>query len=106
MTEVTTDTLAAARADGSVVIDVREPHEYVTGHVPGALHMPVGQVAARLHELRPDRPVYVICQSGNRSLRVTHALRRHGYDAWSVRRGTVAWMSAGHPVVTGPLAER
>ena len=51
MTEVTVDQLAAARADGSLVVDVREPAEYVTGHVPGALLLPAGEVAARRREL-------------------------------------------------------
>lgn len=106
MTEVTVDTLAAARADGSIVVDVREPHEYVTGHVPGAVLMPAGEVPVRRHELPQDRRVYVICQSGNRSLRATQALRRHGYDAWSVQGGTSAWVRDGHPVVVGPRAER
>ena len=106
MSEVTVDTLATARADGSLVVDVREPHEYVTGHVPGAVLMPVGEVQARRGELPKDRRVYVICASGNRSLRVTNALRLDGYDAWSVQGGTSAWARDGHPVVVGPLAER
>ena len=104
--EVTVDTLAAARADGSLVVDVREPHEYVTGHVPGALLMPLGEVQGRRRELPPGRRVYVICASGNRSRRATDTLRLHGYDAWSVQGGTSAWVREGHPVVTGPYAER
>lgn len=106
MSEVTVDTLAAARADGSFVVDVREPHEYVSGHVPGALLMPVGEVPARRRELPSDRRLFVICASGNRSRRVTETLRDHGYDAVSVQGGTSAWIGSGHPVVTGPHAER
>lgn len=105
MTDVTIDHLAAARADGSFVIDVREPYEYVTGHVPGALLMPVAQVPARAGEIPRDRPVYVICASGNRSRRVTDVLRGHGYDARSVLGGTSAWIGAGQPVVVGPHSE-
>lgn len=105
MTDVTIDHLAAARADGSFVIDVREPYEYVTGHVPGALLMPVSQVPARAGEIPQDRPVYVICASGNRSRRVTDVLRSHGFDARSVLGGTSAWIGAGQPVVTGPHSE-
>lgn len=105
MSIVTVDQLAAARADGSPVVDVREPYEYVAGHVPGALLMPVGEVPSRRNELPRDRRVYVICASGNRSLRVTDALRSEGYDAWSVQGGTSAWVGRGHPVVTGPHAE-
>ena len=106
MSEVTVDTLAAARADGSLVVDVREPHEYVTGHVPGALLIPLGEVQGRRHELPSDHRVYVICASGNRRRHATDTLRRGGVDAWSVQGGTSAWVSSGHPVVTGPLAER
>lgn len=105
MLEATVDQLAAARADGAPVVDVREPHEYVTGHVPGARLIPLGEIATRLQEIPQGRPVYVICASGNRSRRVTDALTQHGYDARSVQGGTQAWIGAGHPVVTGPLSE-
>lgn len=93
--------LAAARADGALVLDVREPHEYVAGHVPGARLVPEGTVAARLGELPRREPVYVICQSGNRSARVADLLARHGVRAHSVAGGTTAWQAAGHPVVVG-----
>jgi rhodanese-related sulfurtransferase len=105
MTDVTIDHLAAARADGSLVLDVREPFEYVTGHVPGALLMPVSEVPAGHRELPQGRTVYVICASGNRSRRVTDLLRGRGYDARSVLGGTSAWVSAGQPVVVGPHRE-
>lgn len=105
MSEVTVGQLAAARADGSFVVDVREPHEYMAGHVPGALLMPVGEVDARRRELPHGDPVYVICASGNRSRRVTDALVAQGYEAYSVQGGTSAWVGAGHPVVTGPHRE-
>lgn len=105
MSEVTIDQLAAARADGAYVVDVREPQEYVAGHVPGAVLVPLSQIGARLSDLPTDRKLYLICRSGNRSLQVTHALRDRGYDAVSVRGGTEAWKSAGHAVVTGARAE-
>ena len=99
MREVTTDAFAAARADGACTIDVREPHEYVAGHVPGARLLPVADVPRRLHEIPRRRPVYVICGSGRRSLRVTADLVAAGYDAWSVTGGTSGWESTGRPVV-------
>lgn len=104
MAEVTIDQFAAAHADGASVIDVREPMEYVDGHVPGAALIPMGQLASRTAELEPSRPVYVICASGNRSSAMTHFLRRAGFDAYSVAGGTTAWVRSGRPVVTGSRA--
>ncbi|MFC8503264.1 rhodanese-like domain-containing protein [Pedococcus sp. NPDC057267] len=101
MSEVALDTFAAAHADGATVIDVREPGEYVGGHVPGAVLVPMGQLPSRVPELDRSRPLYVICASGNRSLAMTDYLRRAGFDAWSVAGGTSAWAHSGRPVVTG-----
>lgn len=101
MSEVALDSFAAAHADGATVIDVREPGEYVGGHVPGAVLVPMGQLPSRVSELDRSRPLYVICASGNRSGAMTDYLRRAGFDAWSVAGGTSAWARSGRPVVTG-----
>lgn len=95
---------AAALADGATVIDVREPYEYVGGHVPGALLMPMSQLASRIHELDRSRPVYVICTSGNRSSAMADFLARTGIDARSVDGGTSAWTQSGRPLVRGTRA--
>ena len=95
------DELAAAAADGAAVVDVREPGEYVGGHVPGAVLMPMGQLPSRVGELDRHRPVYVICASGNRSRAMSDYLARAGFDARSVDGGTAAWAAAGRPVVAG-----
>ncbi|WP_323101273.1 rhodanese-like domain-containing protein [Intrasporangium sp. YIM S08009] len=98
---VTIEELAAARADGASVVDVREPGEYVGGHVPGARLVPMGQLASRVGELDASRPVYVICASGNRSRAMADLLVRLGYDARSVDGGTSAWQASGRPLVAG-----
>jgi len=100
--EVDVDRLAEAAAAGAVVIDVRQPEEYVNGHVAGAELMPMGDVVARLDEIPADEPVYVICQSGVRSLKAVQFLRAQGYDATSVAGGTKAWIESGREVVRGP----
>ena len=104
MREVDLATFAVRHRDGAVVIDVREPFEYVTGHVPGAQPMPLAQLAARSGELPRDVPVYVVCASGNRSLMAAGLLHRAGIDAWSVAGGTAAWQRTGHPIVRGRRA--
>ena len=100
--EVTQEEFSAAHAGGGAVVDVREPMEYRAGHVPGALLVPMRQVAEKAGELPQGEPVYVICASGNRSLQATDFLRQNGIEAYSVAGGTGAWVSAGREVVTGP----
>jgi len=101
MREVPLAAFVAAHCDGAIVVDVREPGEYVGGHVPGATLVPMGQLSSRVHELPKDMPVYLICASGNRSLSTASYLMRAGYDAHSVTGGTGAWTRAGHPIVMG-----
>lgn len=101
MREVDLAAFAAAHAAGAVVVDVREPAEYADGHVPDARLIPLAHVPASLDDLPRDVPVYVVCSSGNRSLRAADFLARVGVDAWSVAGGTSAWARAGGPVVPG-----
>ena len=100
--EVDQAELVAAHAHGRTVVDVREPMEYRAGHVPGAILMPMRQVAERAGELPKDEPVYVICASGNRSQSMAQVLRRAGVEAYSVTGGTSAWADAGRDLVSGP----
>lgn len=104
MRDVSLETFAQVHADGATVIDVREPGEYVAGHVPGAELVPMGQLPARLGELPKDQRLYVICASGGRSAAMADFLARAGFDAYSVDGGTDAWTRSGRPVVRGQHA--
>ena len=87
--------------DGSVVLlDVREDDEWQRGHAPGAQHIPLGDVPARIHEIDADKSLYVICHAGGRSQRVAQYLQRQGYEPVNVSGGMLAWAGAGRPVVT------
>lgn len=101
MRECTVADLAPAHASGAAVVDVREPYEYVEGHVPGAILIPMGELAARVSEVPAEGTVYVICRSGHRSQSCADFLERSGIEALSVAGGTLAWVGAGHPVATG-----
>jgi rhodanese-related sulfurtransferase len=99
--EIDVDEAARRREAGSPVVDVREPHEYVEGHVPGAVLIPLGEVPHRIGEFPADGEVLVVCRSGARSGRAVEHLRTQGVDAVNIAGGTIGWLEAGHPVVAG-----
>jgi len=99
--EVDVEMFAAAHADGAFVIDVREPFEYADGHVPAARLVPLARLPHHVGELPADRPVYVICASGNRSWTAARFLAGRGIDARSVAGGTGEWVARGRPVTRG-----
>lgn len=102
--EIDLSAFAVAHADGAHVIDVREPHEYVAGHVPGARLVPLAQVLGAVADLPRHQPVYVICASGNRSKAAASWMRSAGVEAYSVAGGTGGWRLLGRPVVQGSAA--
>ena len=99
--EVSVTELAGALADGAYVVDVREPYEYVEGHVPGAISVPMGTIPERLDHIPRDRTVYLICAVGARSMQVAHFLGQIGFDVRNVAGGTMGWIDAGFAVAAG-----
>jgi len=95
MHEVDIEAFAAARTAGAIVLDVREPSEHATGHVPGAKLIPSSELRGRVHEVPKGSPVYLVCATGARSLDATTFLRAIGYDALSVAGGMCAWNGSG-----------
>ena len=98
--DVDTQTAAALREQPNVMIlDVREQDEWDAGHIPGAVHIPMGEVPARISEIPTDKTVIVQCRSGNRSGQVTDFLRGKGMNnVHNLAGGLNAWSSAGLPV--------
>ena len=85
--------------DGAILLDVREPDEWQSGHAAGAKHIPLGQLRARLSALPRDREIITICRSGNRSSRAAAELRRAGFTAVrNMAGGMTAWARAGLPI--------
>lgn len=80
------------------LLDVREDDEWSAGRVPGAVHVPMHEVPARLDVLPTGVSVAVICRVGARSAQVAHWLRAQGYDAHNVEGGMLGWQAAGLPV--------
>jgi len=102
MTDISVTDLSALPEPA--VIDVREPHEWEAGHAAGAIHIPLGDLPARLGEVPLGVPVHVICAAGGRSLQGAAFLEQHGVDAINVTGGMTAWHQAGLPSVTGGVS--
>lgn len=78
-----------------VLLDVREPMEWQVGHLQGAVHVPMGSVAARIAELDPDAETVVYCHHGVRSAAVAGLLRRAGFrDVRNLTGGIDRWSIA------------
>ncbi len=95
---------ASLQSQGALLIDVREPDEYAQGHAPGSTLIPLGQLEQRLHELsaRKDKPIALICRSGNRSGVAQKILEKAGFiKTVNVAGGMNAWARAGLPMVMG-----
>jgi rhodanese-related sulfurtransferase len=93
---------AVLRDDGAVVIDVREPDEWAAGHIPGAILIPLGELPSRIGDVPPNRPIVVVCRSGNRSAQARDILIGAGFPAvTSLDGGMTAWAKSGMPIETG-----
>jgi len=91
----------AAWSAGDMVIDVRTPEEYATGHIAGALNVPLARLPYVARDL-PDGQVLTACSMGGRSWQAAQRLAGFGRTALSISGGTKAWRAAGHPIATGP----
>mgnify|MGYP001053220634 CR=1 FL=1 len=81
-----------------ILIDVRTPQEFNSGHIAGAINIPVDQVANRLSEIPADIPVVLYCRSGNRSAQAANILNQSNYNEVYDLGGIIQWQSAGYPV--------
>ena len=90
---------AAAVAHGAAIVDVREPDEWQAGHIPGALHIPLGELPARVGEL-PDGEIVLVCRSGARSGRAVAWLNRSGAAAVNLDGGMQSWAAGGRAMVS------
>ncbi len=88
--------------DRPLLVDVREQNEFIAVRAPGAALMPTSSFLHRIDELPADRPLLIICHTGNRSAAVTGYLLRAGRaDVANVAGGMDAWERSGLPVRRG-----
>jgi len=93
-----------ADAAGTVVVDVRRDDEWITGHIAGARHIPIDDLADRIDEVPRDKRLLFICAIGVRSGLACEVAASMGYateNLYNIEDGTPAWIAAGHPTTYG-----
>jgi rhodanese-related sulfurtransferase len=93
------DAIADPLPGDVAVLDVREPYEWVAGHVPAAVHIPLRELPGRIDDV-PSGHVLVVCHVGSRSARATAFLLQQGVDAVNLGGGMAAWAAASRPMVS------
>ncbi len=89
----------AVEAAYSQFVDVRTPEEYASGHAYRAINIPLDTLLTNLDKLEKNEPVYLICQSGKRSMQAAEILNQAGFSqSISIAGGTTAWQAAGLPM--------
>lgn len=73
------------------IIDVREVDEVAAGKIPGAVHIPLGLLEFRMHELDKSKEYIMVCRSGARSSRATQFLESYGFTVINMPGGMIAW---------------
>jgi sulfur-carrier protein adenylyltransferase/sulfurtransferase len=96
------DAREAQALDGALWVDVRELEEWQEGHLPGAIHVPRGNLESRIETAAPDKsqPLVLYCAVGNRSVFAARTLGELGYtNAYSLAGGFTDWKRNGLDVV-------
>ncbi|WP_276894325.1 rhodanese-like domain-containing protein [Hallella bergensis] len=92
---------AAISADSVQLIDVRTAGEYAEGHIANAVNIDVKLpdfASKAAGTLDKDRPAYVYCRSGQRSMKAARMLAKQGFEVVNLNGGIMEWMNAGKPV--------
>lgn len=90
---------AVYRGSGVTIVDVREKEEYNAGHIPGALLIPLSELAQRVKDVPRDTEVILVCRSGNRSQQAYDYLKQQGFtNIHNMVGGMRAWQAAGYEI--------
>jgi phage shock protein E len=87
-----------------LVVDVRQPEEYRTGHIAGSKLIPLADLGKRINELPKDREIICVCASGSRSRSATKFLVNAGYSAFDMKGGMFMWKRSQLSVKKGSSA--
>jgi rhodanese-related sulfurtransferase len=83
-----------------IIVDVRTREEYDSGHIEGAILIPVSELEGRMNELSKEEELLIYCRTGNRSSNSVNILKANGYTKiFHMNDGIIAWIQAGYPTV-------
>ena len=83
-----------------IIVDVRTREEYDSGHIEGAILIPVSELEGRIIELSKEEELLIYCRTGNRSSNSVNILKANGYTKiFHMNDGIIAWIQAGYPTV-------
>lgn len=88
----------SAPGEDHLLIDVRTPQEFASGHIQGAINIPVEEIGQRLSEVPQDKPIVLYCRSGNRSNQASGILVNAGYTGIYDLGGIIDWQAQGLPL--------
>src|SRR5437867_1728679 len=101
MSDLSTPKGAYEERDRVQMVDCREPYEWAAGRVEGSIHLPLNSILAGAgDDLDREKPVVVICRSGNRSELAALMLQARGFDAHNLEGGLERWAREGLPLTT------
>ncbi|MCB0102069.1 MAG: rhodanese-like domain-containing protein [Anaerolineales bacterium] len=81
-----------------LILDVRQPDEFRTGHINGAKLIPLNELHRRIDELPKGREIICICATGNRSTSASKILMKEGFTVFNAQGGMFAWRRAKLPI--------
>lgn len=82
-----------------VLVDVRTQSEYMQGHIPGAINIPLDKLSSSTDSIPKGKPVVVVCASGNRSKTGSKFIVQAGHEkVYNLKGGTMTWMMGQHPI--------
>ena len=93
--------VALLNDDRTILIDVREPHEFANGHIENARHIPYSRLDEKIYELErhKDSPIIVVCQTGTRSQPACKKLSKLGFtQVYEMKGGMLAWQDMKYPI--------
>lgn len=94
-------TILLVNRESGIVVDISEPHEFKTGHIPDSINIPLSQMAQQVQRLEKykSKPVIVVCRTGNRSVRAAATLRKRGFGTvYTLNGGMLSWQRENLPV--------
>ncbi len=85
----------------TVIVDVRDPHEYIKGHIENSINLPLGKFSEKISTLEKNKnhPIIVVCQTGTRSVPACKTLTKAGFEqVFNITGGMQSWEDSKLPI--------